>query len=304
MSAMEKQSGEFTRVNSDFISKGTRCAGWLYRPAGAAETPVVIMGHGFAAERTFRLPAFAEAFAKKGLSVFLFDYRNFGDSDGKPRNLVNPFRHVADWKSAIAHVRTLPGIGKIALWGSSFGGGHVIVAAAKNPEISAIVAQVPFVDSLSTVSMIGFKNTLKGYIAGSRDVFRMITFRSPYFIAVVAEPDTYAAMNTPESRAGYMALIPDGSSWENKCPARIIFTMSAYRPITYAKHVKCPALILMAEQDSLIKPKSVEKTASRIKNATLVRLPYNHFSVYREEAFDHVLKIETDFLTRHLLEAV
>ena len=68
MSAMEKQSGEFTRVNSDFISKGTRCAGWLYRPAGAAETPVVIMGHGFAAERTFRLPAFAEAFAKKGLS--------------------------------------------------------------------------------------------------------------------------------------------------------------------------------------------------------------------------------------------
>ena len=80
--------------------------------------------------------------------------------------------------------------------------------------------------------MIGFKNTLKGYIAGSRDVFRMITFRSPYFIPVVAEPDTYAAMNTPESKAGYMALIPDGSSWENKCPARVIFTMSAYRPIS------------------------------------------------------------------------
>ncbi|MFQ5652725.1 MAG: alpha/beta hydrolase [bacterium] len=290
----------FTRTDSDFMSQGTRCAAWLYRPAGVTESPIVIMGHGFAAERSFRLPAYAEAFAKWGLSVFLFDYRNFGDSDGEPRNLVNPFRHVADWRAAIAHVRTLPGVNKIALWGSSFGGGHVIVAAARDPEIAAIVAQVPFVDSLSTVAMTTWRNILHGYGAGFRDLFRILTFRSPYYIPVAAAPDTFAAMNTPECLDGVLSLIPENSSWENKCPARIAFTMSLYSPMSYAKRVKCPALVVMAEQDSLIDAKAVAKTTGRMSRATLLALPGGHFSVYGGETFEKVLQAETDFLVKHL----
>ncbi|MFQ5637645.1 MAG: alpha/beta hydrolase [bacterium] len=291
----------FTRTDSDFVSQGAGCAAWLYRPAGVTESPIVIMGHGFAAERSFRLPAYAEAFVKAGLSVFLFDYRNFGDSDGEPRNLVNPFRHVTDWRAAIAHVRTLPGINKIALWGSSFGGGHVIVAAARDPEIAAIVAQVPFVDSLSTVAMTTWRNILHGYAAGFRDVFRILTFRAPYYIPVAAAPDTFAAMNTPECLDGVMSLIPENSSWENKCPARIAFTMSLYSPMSFAKRVKCPALVVMAEHDSLIDARAVAKTAAKMSNATLFSRPCGHFSIYQGKNFEKVLQVETDFLSQHLL---
>ena len=48
---------DFTRTDVDFVSSGTRCAAWLYRPHGVARPPVVIMAHGFGAERTFGLPA-------------------------------------------------------------------------------------------------------------------------------------------------------------------------------------------------------------------------------------------------------
>ena len=51
-------TGGFTREDSDFISQGTRCAGWLFRPEGASRPPIVIMAHGFGAERTFGLPAY------------------------------------------------------------------------------------------------------------------------------------------------------------------------------------------------------------------------------------------------------
>ena len=92
---------DFTRTDVDFVSSGARCAAWLYRPCGVVRPPVVIMAHGFGAERTFGLPAFAERFAAAGLATLLFDYRGFGGSDGQPRNLISPRRHVQDWKAAI-----------------------------------------------------------------------------------------------------------------------------------------------------------------------------------------------------------
>ena len=79
------------------------------------------MAHGLAAERAFGLASFAQRFAQKGMAVFVFDYRNFGDSQGEPRNLVSPKRHLQDWQAAMAHVGRLTEVdrGRIALWGSS-----------------------------------------------------------------------------------------------------------------------------------------------------------------------------------------
>jgi dipeptidyl aminopeptidase/acylaminoacyl peptidase len=74
------------RYDSDFSSNGLKCAGWLYLPEGVANPPVVVMAHGIAAERTFGLEAYAQRFAESGLAVFSFDYRNFGDGEGQPRN--------------------------------------------------------------------------------------------------------------------------------------------------------------------------------------------------------------------------
>lgn len=300
---MATQHQGFTRIDSDFRSHGTRCSGWLYMPNGVASPPIVIMAHGFAAERTFRLPAFAERFVKASIAVFLFDYRCFGDSDGKPRNLVNPYRHVRDWKAATGHVRALPNIdhGRIALWGTSYSGGHVIVAASRDPGISAIISQMPIVDSIPLFTRLGPRDMARTSIAAARDLFRMLTLRSPHLIPVLGDPGTVACITTPGAKAGYFSMIPEGSTWKNQCPARIGFTTASYRPITTAGKLKCPALIILGEKDSLHPPAPIEKAASIIGKAKLVKMPIGPFDPYAGEWFEKVVDIETRFLKEHLL---
>jgi pimeloyl-ACP methyl ester carboxylesterase len=286
------------RDDSDFMSHGLRCAGWLCLPKGVSKPPVVVMAHGFAAERTFGLMAFAEVFVRQGIAAFVFDYRCFGDSQGEPRNLVSPRRHLEDWAAALSHVRGLKAIdtARVALWGTSFSGGHVIVTAARDRRVSAVVAQVPFVGGLASAGTLGSAYILKALAAGLRDAVRMATQQPPYTVPVVGDPQTFAVMNTPGSKEGYLSLVPKGSSWQNQCPARILLSTMAYRPDAYARKVACPALVLAAEKDSLIPVAAVERMVRKMPKATLVRLPVGHFDVYTGETFRDAVEREAAFL--------
>ena len=106
------------------------------------------MAHGFSGVREQRLDAYAERFAQAGMAVLVFDYRHFGASEGEPRQLLSIARQLEDWRAAVAHARSLEGIDtkRIALWGSSFSGGHVIATAAKDPDVAAVVSQAPYTD--------------------------------------------------------------------------------------------------------------------------------------------------------------
>ncbi|HYW05215.1 MAG TPA: alpha/beta fold hydrolase [Gammaproteobacteria bacterium] len=301
---MSDQAYAFRRTATGFTSRGRRCAATLYRPRTEAPPPVVIMAHGFAAEADFRLPAFAERFAAAGLAVLLFDYRGFGDSDGAVRQLVNPFEHLRDWRAAIAHARTLDSVdhGRMALWGTSFSGGHVIVSAARDPGIRAIVAQVPFVDSLAVIPRLGPGYLLRANLAALRDLGRKLTGRAPFRIPVVGRPGELAVMNRPDSLPGYLALVPEGSRWDNGCPARIFFTFPLYRPVRYAPRVRCPALVVLAEQDSLIPAAAVRAAAAKMPRAETVALPCGHFDAYTGPMFERAAGAETDFLVRRLAD--
>ncbi|MDD5224728.1 MAG: alpha/beta fold hydrolase [bacterium] len=286
------------RLDRDFRSHGLKCAGWLFLPEGVTKPPVVIMAHGIAAERTFRLPAFAEKFTARGLACFVFDYRNFGDSEGEPRQLVSPDRHLRDWRAAIACVRRFKDINpeRIALWGSSFSGGHVLAIASETPGLSAVVAQVPFVDGAALARLAPRSFQIEATLKGLRDLGRAMTFRPPYCVPVVAEPGEFALMNTPESKPGYLALVPPGSKWKNEVPARIFLEMPRYRPALHADKITCPVLLVIAEKDSLIPAGDVEKAAARIPKARIVKFPVNHFAVYVGEPFEQVSEIEGKFL--------
>ncbi|CAM9515668.1 unnamed protein product, partial [Heterosigma akashiwo] len=102
----EVRGPHYLRQTVHFDSKGTKCHAWLYTPTkhDSSRIPVVIMGHGLGAQKDMGLQAYAEKFVSMGLAALLIDYRNFGGSEGTPRNLINPFRHVEDWRSAIQFV--------------------------------------------------------------------------------------------------------------------------------------------------------------------------------------------------------
>lgn len=269
--------------------------------------PVVIMAHGFGGERTFGLEPFAEEFAQAGLAVFLFDYRCFGDSigdsKGEPRNWISPRRHIQDWEAALAHVKGLGAIdaSRIALWGTSFSGGHVIVTAARHPELSAVVAQVPLTDGLAVLSSAPLKPMPYLVVAGLRDFLRIVTRRPPFTVPIIGPPDSPAILNMPGSWEGFQSILPNQTSWSNACPAQVVFTASFYRPIRYASRVRCPVLLVMAQRDEIIPPWSVKKEFARLPNARLLGFNGTDFDPYTGSWFKRVVTAERDFLTKHLV---
>jgi pimeloyl-ACP methyl ester carboxylesterase len=159
---------------------------------------------------------------------------------------------------------------------------------------------VPFVDSITTLQKLGLRYLLNASAHGIQDFYRIITRGEPHYIKVVSRPGEFAVLDTPDSYEGYHAIIPTESTWKNRCPARIAFKFPFYRPIKAAAKVKCPALVMLAEYDSLINPKAVERTAARMPKSDLVRYPLGHFDIYLGENFDRAVNHQTEFLLREL----
>ena len=75
----------------------------------------------------------------------MFDNRNFGASDGQPRQEIDPWQQVRDYRDAITFAETLDATDpdRIGIWGSSYSGGHVLVVGAIDRRVKCVVAQVP-----------------------------------------------------------------------------------------------------------------------------------------------------------------
>jgi dienelactone hydrolase len=125
---------------------GLTLRGWHYLPDGrSGKVPTIVMAHGFSAVKEMYLDRFAEAFAAAGLAAIVFDNRNFGASDGEPRQEIDPWKQVRDYRDAITYAQGLPEADpdRIGIWGSSYSGGHVIVVGAIDRRVKCVVAQVP-----------------------------------------------------------------------------------------------------------------------------------------------------------------
>lgn len=72
-----------------FSSEGLNCAGWLYLPddlEAGEKRPAFVMAHGFSAVKENYLANFAGKFEEAGCVALVFDYRDFGASEGEPRD--------------------------------------------------------------------------------------------------------------------------------------------------------------------------------------------------------------------------
>src|SRR5438270_2906491 len=128
----------------DFDADGTTLRGWLYRPRGrAAAAPAVVMAHGYNCIKELYLYRYAASVAKAGHIVLAYDHRNFGDSDGEPRQELDPWLQVRDYRNAITFVQMLEGVDpeRIGIWGTSYAGGHVLVVAAIDRRVRCVVSQ-------------------------------------------------------------------------------------------------------------------------------------------------------------------
>ena len=131
----------------EFPSQGTVLRGRLYVPdRGDPAHPALIMAHGFSATMSAMVADdYAERFHAAGITVLLYDHRNFGQSGGEPRQEINRWVQTRGYLDALEFLRHRPEVDadRIGLWGDSASAGEALVAAAIEPKVRVVLAQVP-----------------------------------------------------------------------------------------------------------------------------------------------------------------
>lgn len=295
------------REDVEFTSDGDRISAWLYRPATSddGDVPLLVMAHGLGAVRTMRLDAYAERFSGAGYACLVFDYRNFGDSGGEPRQLLDVGMQLADWAAAVSYARTLPGIdsSRIALWGTSFGGGHVIASAARLPGIAAAVAQCPFTDSIASIRAMNPLTAARVTARAVRDLVGSWLGKPPVMTPTAGKPGEVALMTAPDAYPGYLRLVPPDVELRNEVAARIGVKLVTYRPGRSAKKIACPILFCVCETDSVAPAGPTLRYAAKAPRGEVKTYPEGHFAIYVDDAFERVVADQLAFLDKHLKAA-
>lgn len=134
-----------TAEQVEFISEGVTLRGCLLLPAGPAPHPAVVVTHGFGfVKEIFADHDYPAVFRQAGYAVLVYDHASTGESDGLPRQELDPVRQQRGYKDAITFLSARPDIdpGRIGIWGTSYSGGHVLAVAASDRRVACVVSQV------------------------------------------------------------------------------------------------------------------------------------------------------------------
>lgn len=295
------------RRDIEFGAEGVTLRGWFYPAEGTTgAAPAVVLAHGFSAVKEMYLDRFAEVFAAAGIGALVFDNRNFGASDGEPRQEIDPWAQVRDYRDAITYAGTLPEVdpARIGIWGSSYSGGHVLVVAAIDRRVRAVVSQVPLISGHDNLRAL----VRSDFIAGLREQFdadRLARYegKPPAMLPVVAEdPLAPSALPTPDSWQWFTDTGKNRApSWRNEVTLRSVEMFTEYEPVSYLPYISpTPLLLVVAHGDHLVPSELALAAYERAHQPKdLVILAGGHFDAYVTD-FDAASGQARDWFVRYL----
>jgi fermentation-respiration switch protein FrsA (DUF1100 family) len=296
------------RRDIEFDAEGVTLRGWFYYPDSASgPVPTVVMAHGFSAVKEMYLDRYAEVFSAGGLGVLVFDNRNFGASDGEPRQEIDPWAQVRDYRHAITYVRSLPEVDRqrIGIWGSSYSGGHVLVVAAIDRRVRCAVSRVPLVSGYRNVLRL-VRNDVVIQLRAQLEADREARFagQPPGMIAVVSEDPTTrpCALPTPDSWQWFTETgRTRAPAWRNEVTLRSIEMLMEYEPLAYIERIAPTPLLMVVAANDVLTPTdlALEAYNRALEPKRLVILPGGHFDAYTTD-FELAAGVARDWFVEHL----
>ncbi len=295
---------------------GVTLRGWLYRPAPAAPhgsaVPGVVMAHGFSATRQMGLAGYAEVFCAAGFAVLVYDHRCLGSSDGEPRFEINPWAQARDYRYALSWLAAQPDVDgeRLAVWGSSFSGGEVLVVAAIDERVKAVIANVPFAGMSVTQDREEAARQFAALKAALEDESGAgpADSQAPPIgpMAVIrpsgGDPEGAAFLPQPESTQWFEAVGGPGSEWANTFTLRGFSGEPRFDPAVAAPFIAPTPLLMVVAREDRVAPAetalAVFAVAGEPKQLELI--DGHHFVPYDGAAFRHASGVMREFLQKHL----
>jgi fermentation-respiration switch protein FrsA (DUF1100 family) len=305
---MRAMPGSFQRRDVRFPSQGLSCAGWYYVPDDLAEgqrRPAIVMAHGWSGVKEMGLANFAEAFAANGFVVLVFDYRYLGASEGEPRGQIIPAEQRLDYKNAITWVSAQPEVDsqRIGVWGTSFSGGHVMVVAAEDRRVKAVVAHVPAVGVRSTTLRWLRRGMFREvWSAGKLLARQLLRPNQTLMIPVVSDGPGPATLPGKEAWQWKQRSAAWTSTWRNEVTVRSVLAAmrDSVRP-AMPRIAPTPLLMVVANRDHYCFTEEQRRafaTAGAPKK--LYEVDGGHFDFYDGPGLSQVLPVEADWFQTHL----
>jgi dienelactone hydrolase len=289
-----KVPDDLTFRTADIMSEGTRMSAEVFAPKETGEQTLatIIMSHGWGGVAQ-HLRRDAAIFARAGFLVVTFDYRGWGNSDSRlvlagklekkdgrliaevseVREVVDPIDQTTDLLNAIHWVQgeKLCDPDRIGLWGSSFSGGHVVYAAARDARIKAFVSQVGAMDARWSI----------------RDpALRATTFKQ----------------GTSRTRGELDYPLP-GAKWGSLTGVPIMEKLMRYAPVEdIGRCENCAKLFIIAENEELFDNKDhailAHQRATGVKKLVTVK-GIKHYGIYNEKRKE-AQQLALDWFNQHL----
>jgi uncharacterized protein len=298
----------------EFRSAGDTVRGWLLTPDQGRSCPIVVMAGGWCYVKELVQPHYARHFVEAGLAVLLFDYRNFGSSDGPRRQHIDPNMQLEDYRNAISYAERLDEVDaeRIGVWGLSYSGGHVLVLAATDPRVKCCTSQIPVVDGYRNMRRVhgtlGFRRFRELLLADRRN--RFVTGEDGYLPH--AAPDNVAEVATwpfPETFDTFRELkAAEAAAYENRSTIESAELLMSYNVFPFLERIlDVPTLVIVAEDDDLtlwdleIAAYNAIPTA---KKRLVVIGESTHMTLYSDRTLlDQAATAARDWLVEHLLDA-
>jgi pimeloyl-ACP methyl ester carboxylesterase len=282
------------------------------------------MAHGWAAVKEMNLDYFASAMVDAGVAVVVFDHRGLGASEGL-RGDIDPEQQIADYREALTFIAGTDGVDpeRLAVWGTSYSGGHALRLAAQDTRVRAAVAQVPTISgSESLRRRIGEDGLQQRWAAWERERANIAAGHPPQLVpaAAVGGRDLNAGTECSEpvapqllppapcvtcsdaDRWRYYAELPEERrrTWRNRVTALSFERYARFEPGRSLPHVSVPLLVIWATEDT-VTPSDLIRAALGRTGDQVVSLPVGggHYGVYTIHR-EHVARAAAGFLAQRL----
>lgn len=297
------------RDNIEFPGEGgVTLRGWFYYGHGVeGPAATIVMTHGMTAVKELFLNDYAKVLAEAGLNVVVYDHRNYGASDGAPRQETDPVLQCRDIRNAITYACARPEVdaSRIGLWGTGFAGGHALLVAAIDRRVRAVVSQVPFISGSRTFSR-AVRPDVVAQVREYFDVDRLNRFKGgePAMLAAVTnDPTGQAMMPAPDAYEWFTKRrVWRAPDWKNTVTARSLEMASEYEPGSYISRISpTPLLMLVANNDTVAPCQLALDAYEEAHEPKEIRvLPGGHFDVYTGPGFQECAAAAQGHFVKHL----
>lgn len=239
-----------------FNADGLILKGHLFKPQNfkpGKKYPAIITGGSLTSVKEQMAGTYAKKLAHQGFITLAFDYRNYGESEGQPRQYEDPQLKLKDLQAATTYLLSLPFVEEVGALGICTSGGNVAYLAAEDQRIKAAATVAAWLPNTETLPLLyGSQENV--------DQLRHTGKKAKERFAETGENDLILAYHDTDktaSHVGPMEYYMDNTrgggvkEWKNALAPMSWEAWLDFDPMSKAKQINVPFMMVHSDGSAL-----------------------------------------------------